>query len=218
MPGKSNIHRRIWYFRKRNARRIYVYIKLAVFLAVLILIMGYIQGVLMPYMIEISSDRTKAIITSTVKNTVTGMLSDMKYQDLIIVGRDPRGYITSLETDYAKMSRLESRITDQLKEELSLLQDENMGIPMGMLLRIDALSCVGPGIRIKVKSCEVVETGFVSEYTGEGTDHTRHTIYASVKTKVEIAVPLYNKATEMTVKIPVAEETILKNVTDSQNE
>jgi sporulation protein YunB len=209
MHRRSTLYHRIWYIKKRKARRIRVYFKIFLLLSILILFLSYAQKRIIPYVADVSEAKTKAVITMTVNNIINeSFTGDIKYEDLVSVSKDNSGHITSIETNMAQMNKLSDKISNVLKERLDNLKNEKINVPFGVLLGNN----LGPDIHIKVQSDGAVETEFKSEFSSSGINQTKHTIFAQIKTRIYIVLPLFRKETEVVLNIPFAETVIVGNV------
>ncbi|GAE89842.1 sporulation protein YunB [Acetivibrio straminisolvens] len=212
MRRKTNLYRRLWYW-KRSRARFNTYIIIAIIIIVLALIIAFAEGRIRRSIMEISEHRTKAIINRTVSRAVNDNFHDnVNYDEIVIINRDENDRIDSIQTDIVKLNRIYSDLSLDIQNRLSELKDERISIPLGAVFGDSLFAASGPRINVKVIPTGSVETDFKSEFVSAGINQTKHRIYLEVKTIVGIAVPFTAKKTEITTSIPVAETVIIGDV------
>jgi len=207
------LYHRLWYIKRRNIKKTRVLIRLAAIFIILAVFANYADKRLSPYLEEISQLKAQTIVTDTVSKVVAETFSDyVTYDDIVVISRDRAGNITSIRTDVVKLNKLSAKISQDIGQRLSRLHKDKISIPLGTLLGIPILAASGPELHMDVMPYGSVEADFKSEFSSEGINQTRHTIYLLVKAKVSVTVPLFSKNTEVTAAIPVAETVIVGKV------
>lgn len=215
MIRNSTLYHRIWYVKRRNARKIRIYLRVVSIFIILGLLVSYANKNILPSLAVISEFKAKSMLTSTVNNEVQKIFNgDINYEDMVNVYRDSNGNISSIETNMARLNILSSTISASIQERLYKIQKESVAIPFGTLTGNSIFSGTGPALYIKIYPMGTVETDFISEFTGQEINQTKHSIYLQVKTYMRICAPLMNKTIEFTTSIPVAETVILGKVPD----
>lgn len=215
MFRNSILYHRLWYIKRRNTKRVRIYLRLAAIFIILTLLVSYANKKLLPYLVELSEFKAESIISAAVINTVDEIFSgNINYNDLVVLSRDKNGSITSIETNVVKLNRLTSMISRGIQEKLIQFSKDRISIPFGTLSGSAILAGIGPDLHVDIKPCGSVETDFRSEFTSEGINQTRHRIYITVRTKVSIVVPLFSKKSEVAASIPIAETVIVGSVPD----
>lgn len=213
MIRSSVTYRRLWHFRRRNARPLHRYcllIILSIFLAAAI---TYINSTLSPYAMQFTEAKTRTLVTESINSVINEEFGGkVKYTDLSIIKRDDKNRISSIEVNTVKLNEIAIKITSQLQDKLSLCRDEKVAVPIGALTGIPIFSAEGPDVYIKVLPIGKVDVEFVSEFSSVGSNQTRHRIYLDVKTRVSLTAPLIKKESNIISSIPVTETIILGNI------
>ena len=213
MIRSSTAYRRLWHYRRRNAKPLHRYCLILTVLFVLVAVAAYTNNTLSPYVMQITEIKTRTLVTETINRTIGEEFGGkVKYSDLSIIKRDDKNRITSIEVNTVKLNEMAARITSQLQNKLSTLQEEKVAVPIGALTGIPIFSAEGPDVYIKILPAGKVDVEFVSEFSSIGSNQTRHRIYLEVNTRVGLAVPMVKKETNIISSIPVAETVILGNV------
>jgi sporulation protein YunB len=213
MLRNSVLYHRFWYVKKRNSKRAKMLMRLAAIIIILSALISYANDKTFPYLMEISQIKAEKMITEAMVKTVEGLFpKDMEYRDIVKLGKDKKGNVTSIETDMVKLNKLSGQISQGIHETLNQLQKDRISVPAGALLGITVLATSGPDIYIGVQPYGVADVDFKSEFTKEGINQTRHRIFLQVKTKVKLWVPLLNKESEVVANIPIAETVIVGKV------
>ncbi|NLP13724.1 MAG: sporulation protein YunB [Clostridium sp.] len=212
MRKRTNNYRRLWYL-KRNRKRLRLYIVLAAIFIFIVVFIFLAESKIRHSVIEISEHKTKSIINNVVSNAVNENFPDsINYEDIIIINRDERNRINSIQTDIVRLNKIFANLSLDIQENLSELKNQRISIPIGVIFGNSVFSAEGPNIGVKVIPSGSVETDFKSEFTSAGINQTRHRIYLEVKTMVGIVIPFTKKNTEIITCIPVAETVIIGDV------
>ena len=212
MRRKTNLYRRLWHL-KRSRRRLKAYIIIAIIIITLFLIIALVEGRIRRNIVEISEYRTKSIINHAVSKAVNENFYDnINYEEIVIINRGENDRINSIQTDIVKLNRIYADLSLDIQDRLLDLRDERISIPLGTVFGDSLFAASGPKINVKVIPTGSVETDCKSEFVSAGINQTRHRIYLEVKTCVGIVVPLMDKKTEITTRIPVAETVIIGDV------
>lgn len=213
MFRNSTMYRRMWYVRKRNARRISIYFRLFTIMSIFVLLVSYATNRLLPSVIKISEHRARSLMSSAIHDILRDTYGEeMQYDQLAIVSRDAEGKITSVQADIQKTNLLAARISQSIEQRLAAAGRERISIPFGALFGSSVIAGSGPPIYVSILPVGSVETVFHSEFTSQGINQTRHSISLQVKTCVGIVAPLIKKDIEIVTIVPVAETIIVGRV------
>lgn len=216
MFRRSMLYHRLWYIKRRNAKKAGILLRLACIFIIMVLLVTYTNNKLLPNYINLAETRVKSLITIMVNDVINETFSgSIKYDDLVNVSKDNNGEITSIETNIIRLNILFSDITSDIQKRLEYLDRETISMPFGALLGNSIFAGVGPNLYINVRMYGNVETDFKSEFKSEGINQTKHTLYLYIKTKTSIKGFFTGKKTEITVLIPVAETVIIGKVPET---
>lgn len=207
------MYRRLWYARRRNARKLNIFFKLFLVLIILWLTVIYADNRLTPLLAEMSEQKARSMVSAVVTKVLDGPLSEsFKYDELVRLYRDENGNIHSVETDMIKLNRLTEAVSGYVKLELDTAEDRGVSVPLGALTGIDLFTSVGPIVYVDIRSFGTVQTEFGSDFSSEGNNRTRHNIYFTVKAELVIKSLFFNERTVVSEKIPVADTVIVGGV------
>jgi len=213
MIKNSILYHRLWYVKKRNAKRIHIYFRLLLILIIFATLIYYANKNLLPCLNAICEYRTKSIITDTVSKAIDEVFAgNATYEDFVIVNRDKSGRINSIETNVTKLNKLSARVSSSICSRLSLLERQKVSIPFGALLGNSVFSGMGPDLNIVIRPEGNIETSIKSEFHTAGINQTRHVIYLQVHAQASVVTPLTRRKTEIVSSIPVAETVIVGTV------
>lgn len=219
MIRNTMLYHRFWYVRKRNSSKIRIFTRLFLFILTLTIIMTYAEKKIIPYLVDVSEVKAKAYITKTVNNVVSRELIDNKeFEDIIILSKDKNNRVILVQTNTLKINRISSRLSSRVMEELSKTDNENIAIPLGMLLGNHLFESTGPEFNFKIHTYGNVETDFKSEFHSVGVNQTRHAIYLQVKTRIDLAAPFMEKEIDTVTKILVSDTIIVGEMPSLYNE
>jgi len=209
MIRNSILYRRLWYIRRRNAKRIHIFSKLIVIFVILVIITSFMEKKLLPSLINVSEIKTQEIITLAANKAIVAEYPNkIQYEDISSIERDQDGNIISVQLNEVKLNELSIRISSLIQSELYSLKGKYIKVPIGAISGNRILSSVGPNVRFSILPYGKVETKFRSEFTSEGENRTRHIIYLQVKACIEIEESFKRKIVELNTDIPVTEAII----------
>ncbi|MDF2523008.1 MAG: sporulation protein YunB, partial [Clostridiales bacterium] len=174
MARSSIAYRRLWYYRRRNAKPLHRYCMILTMLIILAAVTLYTNRTLSPYVIQITETKARTLVTETINSTISEEFGGkVKYTDLSIIKRDDKNRITSIEVNTVKLNEIAVKIASQMQNKLSAIQEEKVAIPLGALSGIPIFSAEGPDIYIKILPAGKVDVEFVSDFSSVGSNQTR---------------------------------------------
>jgi sporulation protein YunB len=213
MFKKNLIYHRLWYVKRRQARRLYTYTIILVVIIIFTLLISYAEKTTLPYLKEICEYKGNSIITMVINEAVgKEFRGNIKYEDIVKINKDANEHIVSIQTDVVKLNTLSSRLATEIQEKLSAMGKFYIDVPSGVLIGNPILAGIGPEMHIAVIPAGNVDTDFKSEFSSAGINQTRHRIFLQIKTRIGIMVPLIEKNCEVVNNIPVAETVIVGEI------
>jgi len=210
MIKNSILYHRLWYVKKRNARKATVYFRILLIFILFATFVYYANKNILPCLNTICEHKAKSIITRTVNETVQEVFSENAgYGDFVRINRDGSDRINFFETDVARLNKLSARLSADIRNKLDSLERQKVSIPFGALLGNSAFSGMGPELRMAIQTARDIETAFQSEFFTAGMNQTRHILYLRVHIEASVHAPLVQRKIDVTSVIPVAETVIV---------
>ena len=215
MLRNSILYRRLWYAKRRNAKKLNIFLRLSVVIIILTLLVSYIDRKIVPYMMDVSEAKARTMVTDAINRAVDEVFSESRdHSDLLLMSRDRFGGISSIETDVSKINRLSSEFSASLQDELNGVEKLGISIPLGVLLGSPIFAGTGPELYISLKPCGNIETDIKSEFESAISNQTIHRMYLHVSARIDIIAPLARRNIEISRTVPVAETVIVANDPD----
>lgn len=196
--------------RKRKRKRIF----LRVFFALIILIpiiFFYNKKVLkgiVTYSQESIASQTKNSINSAIKFCLT----DVEYVDLVNLQKDSQGNVSYLTINSLKINQLSKNVVEYSKIIIDEQLKKGVNIPILTFTGITFLSGYGKEVNYKILSIGSVKSDFLSEFTSQGINQTKHSIYVNVNVEVKLILPFSNEKIVIDDKILITESILLGKV------
>lgn len=137
------------------------------------------------------------------------------YVDLMTVVLDEGGRVAMMQANTARMNELATLAALKVQNNLDMIADAGISIPLGAALGLRLLAGSGPRVRVRVVPAGAVTTEFLSEFTSAGINQTRHKIYLQMNATVQMVIPTGTKIAEVAAHVPVAESIIVGQVPES---
>ncbi len=197
-------------------RRKYKFIAIVItILLIFILVYILIETGLKPTIIAMSEAKVEYIAVLAMNNAVRKVLgSDTKYTDLINVLTDADGKTTMVQANTMKITEIASKTSSIAQDEIQVLGEEGIYIPLGALTKSRILSGVGPNIHVKIIPIGSVNIDYVTEFEHAGINQTRHKIYLVMNAQVRVVVPLGSDVVQVSTRVPITETIIVGDVPD----
>ncbi len=217
MFRNSILYRRLWYARRRNAKKLNIFFKLTVVVTILALLVSYIDRKIVPYIMDISEAKARNMVTDAINRAVDEVFSESRdHSEFLLMSRDRFGGITSIEADVSKINRLSSEFSASLQNELNRVEKIGISVPLGVLLGSPVFAGVGPELYMSLKPCGNIETDIRSEFESSVSNQTIHRMYLHVNAKIDIIAPIARRKIEISRTVPVAETVIVAGTPDIQ--
>jgi sporulation protein YunB len=157
--------------------------------------------------------RAHQLATETINRVLyETVLSDVSYEDLVLVHKDRDDHVTMMQADTVRISRIVTEAGVEIKKALRNIEKESFSIPIGQIFGLDLLASRGPLLNV-----QVIPLGTVNVYTSEvfeqaGINQTKHTLCLNVEAEIRIAIPLVQETAHVTAKLPIVENIIVGQV------
>lgn len=198
---------RLWYAKKRNARRVRNYFFLFILLAIFTFFLYSVQTVLIPRLAAAVEFRISLNAADLIKRTVYQEFGDrLKAENILDIQKNDVGRIVSVRTDTVGLNELTAAISGRLEERLQLLEKKPVKVAFGILTGREGLSDLLPGIPVKIMPVGDVKSAILTESAKPFENQIKYTTVLQVTAGFEILLPLNTEYYELVSDIPIAEQ------------
>ena len=185
-------------------------------LALVLLVFGFI------YLRSTYRDVIRELAETQVKNTTSDLTNDaiakqiedgvVQYDRIVYFEKDLDGRITALKTNIGEVNRLKTDILNIINDEILVLDNSDIGIPLGSLFLPELLSGRGPAIPVHILSIRNSDATFQSNFTQAGINQTLHQVTMEVSIDVSVLVLGQTDSFTLESQVVVAETVIVGQV------
>lgn len=151
-------------------------------------------------------------------NTVCDAVEDSlerlnySYSDLAVVRYSDVGDVQAIETDTLKINKMKSMISKQVEDDIEVIRDNEVKIPLGAFTYITVLSNYGPEIPVNFSIVGAVNSEIISTFESAGINQTIHHIKLIVTTKIMTTSLDYSGDIVFTTDFELAQTVIIGTV------
>ena len=158
--------------------------------------------------------QSKVLATRIINDAVYSELEDesVNYGDLVTIVYNSDNSISSIESNMVNINRIKARITKSVNDELSCLDEHDLGISLGTVSGFEFFYNQGPLIPIKVQPEGYVEATLISSFESAGINQTLHRIIVEIKTEISAIIPGYTSSATVETQYVMAETVIVGSV------
>ncbi len=181
------------------------------FALLLILLLSAALG---PVLTELAGAEVERQVTEILNRAVECTLDSegVAYADLVAVEKDQQGRVTLLSVDTVKLNSLRVQILEQMLEEVGELDSSALGVPLGALTGLPALSGWGPSVPVRVYAAAVPAAEFSNAFTAQGVNQTLHQIFLDMTVEVTLLLPGGKGNTSVSARVCLAETLLVGGV------
>lgn len=207
--------------QKYNQRKLKKKYKFLIFLSVLIflfvIILKYAEFRLQPIVRSMAVETARSIGARVISEAINEEIeaSNISYNDLISFEKDINGNIAALKTDIIMINRLKSKLSIEILNRLSEIENIDIYIPIGNLINGEFLAGRGPRLEIKILPVGSVSTNISNVFTSSGINQTRHQIMLDVRVTLTAIMTFVTQSTDIATSICISETVIIGNVPDT---
>ncbi|HIQ82105.1 MAG TPA: sporulation protein YunB [Candidatus Pullichristensenella stercorigallinarum] len=143
------------------------------------------------------------------------MHKSLDYEDLVDVHYDENGGASMLSANTILMNRIAADAAIAAQENIDLLADEGIVLPLGSALGSGIFSGKGPRVRFEILPVGTVKTTFVTEFESAGINQTRHKISLEATASVRIVLPSGARTVSVQASALMAESILIGEVPQS---
>ncbi|MDE6261465.1 MAG: sporulation protein YunB [Oscillospiraceae bacterium] len=203
------------YLRREGPLTILVPVLAALVLAWLIL--HTLNGRLRPVLEAAASSRATNLMGQAIDTAVDNCLqeNDMNYADFVTMETDSAGKVTSLTSNTAANSRFKRQVVEAVARQLSTLDSDALGVPLGTLTNQPLLTGAGPKVRVKVDSVGEVTADYTNSFTSAGVNQTLHRVCLDITATIYLFLPGEVLPVTVSSSVCVAETVIVGETPDT---
>ena len=162
---------------------------------------------------------------TSVMNTTSDLTNDaiarqiaegnIAYDRIVYFEKDLDGRITALKTNMGEINRLKTDVLKIINDEIMMLDNSDIGVPLGSLFLPEVFSGRGPAIPVHILSIRNSDATFVSSFSQAGINQTLHRLNMEVMVDVAVLVLGETSGFTMSSQVVVAETIIVGQVPDT---
>ena len=187
-------------------------------LLIIISIYSYyiIEKNIKPTILAMSEINARLIATQAINEAVRSKIITDSFNQLIDYKTDNNGRISLIQANSAQMTKLAAETSIEILNEIKEIGITDLKIPMSSIFGSQLFANTGPVISVNIRPAGSVNVDFFTDFEEAGINQTRLKIYLTVKTDVQIVVPLGSNKIDVTTHIPVSETIIVSEVSEGK--
>lgn len=198
--------------KKKRIRCLLICFSIILVMSIGILI--YFDKVVNPIIVTTCESKIKMLTSSSINSSITQVISDDIYNELVDVTEDEQGNIKMIQANAVRINSLSKEIS-----KLALLKIEGMGeqgipIPFGTFTGMPIFMGKGPDVLVKVTPIGTMDCLFKSEFIQAGINQTLHRIYLEVSSNVNLVLPIFKDKVKTFTQVIICESVIIGQVPD----
>lgn len=189
-----------------SGSKYFILIGFIIFIAVFIVVQ--LNNKILPSAIAIShlqaQNKSNIVIDTAVKNSIAEM--NIKSSDFIIDNNDSK--ITSFSANTILINELCSTVSENIVKEIEKIKDENIEVPLGVVMGLDTLANIGPNITFNLREQGAADVDYETAFNAVGINQTNFKIWINVKIMIQIVNPLRQETISMQRKLMLVDTVI----------
>lgn len=181
-----------------------------------VLIQG-LNGRLYPVLEAKASSQATNLMTQAIDIAVDNCLQEnnLTYGDFVTITTDSVGKVTSLTSNTAANGRFKRQVVEAVTRQLSNLDSDALGVPLGTLTGQPLLLGAGPSVRVNVDSVGGVTADYANSFTSAGINQTLHRVCLEISATVYLFLPGEILPVSVSSSVCVAETVIVGETPDT---
>lgn len=176
----------------------------------------YIAQVVRPSIASVGEIKAKSMISQTVNEVIKNTFADgMKSTELLDIQKDDGGRVTLVQANSAAMAELSYALAGKIQDQIRLMKEEEVLVPIGTILGSPILSQTGPRVKVKVLPLGTTKIDFKTELEEAGINQTKYKVYLQVVNQAKVLVPFTVNDIKVETVLLVAEAVILGEMPDT---
>ena len=190
-----------------------VFIFFCAFVIFITLILLFFTNCVKPIMVKSSEAQARSSTSRAVNSAVQTVINESNvYDDLIEITTNQEGKIVFIQVKSLMVNKLAKEVGKVAGQNLDLIKNQGVSIPLGTLSGIGFLVGVGPEITFHIMAIPTIHSKFSSEFTSAGINQTNHRIYLNIQTDVELILPTATKSIVVNSHILICEAILVGEI------
>lgn len=201
-------------FSRRFSRGQQAFVKLSVVAVLIFALFAYSASRMRPVIAVLARSEAREFVIRAINDAISDEIErgSLDYSQLVTLETDSNGNVRALTTNAAMINILQTRISDNVVDNVENVIDANMGVPIGNAIGGMMMSGRGPRVPVRIPSVTNVETRFSNDFSAAGINQTRHVIMLEIVVEVTVVVPGDMQVTLVETQVPIAETVIVGSV------
>ena len=176
-----------------------------------------VSAALGPVLTDLAGAEVERQVTAILNRAVERTLDaeGVAYADLVSMEKDQQGRVTLLSVNTVKLNALRVEILDQVLDEVGALDAAALGVPLGALTGLPALSGWGPSVPVRVYAAAVPAAEFTNAFTAQGVNQTLHQIFLDMTVEVTLLLPGGKGDAAVSARVCLAETLLVGEVPET---
>ena len=181
--------------------------KTAVFLII------YLTYYVNPKIVESSEAQIKSLaITEINKSVKMVTITPDLYNNLIKISYNNDGDITMINSNSFMVNQISTAIIEKTQQNLNLMGEQGIKIPLGNFSGITFLSNLGPNITIRMTPIGSTQTKIKSNFTSKGINQTLHSLFLNIICEIKVILPIKSINLKIENEVLIAESVIVGKI------
>ncbi len=164
----------------------------------------------------IAEANMRSITTVAVNDAIYYTLSDgVRYEDLVTVEKDGAGNVVSLTSNPLQINRIARDAAYMSQQNLQRMSESGVEVPLGAFTGVEAWAGFGPKINMKIIPISNVACRFVSDFSAQGVNQTKHSIYLEIVADISIVMPSGTSNFASLTEVLICESVLLGKVPET---
>lgn len=204
--------------KKAKNKRLGLKAKALVCLGVLFLIFVaaflHLTLIVGPLVVEVSHAQVDSVATTAISDAIYKVMLEQnyKYDDFIEIKYNNSGDVSSIAAKSIELNKFARELSTEAQIELDSITELGINVPLGTFTGINALSGVGPKVKVRIMPIGSVITSFSSSFTSSGINQTKHALYIDVNITISVILPLTTKHIDFITQVLICENIIVGKV------
>ncbi len=187
---------------------------LGAFLFILLTVFLFFNFIVGPLVVEVSRAQVDSVATTAISDAIYKVIKDngYEYEDFVDVKYNASNEVTSIAAKPIVLNNFARELSTEAQIELDGITELGISVPLGTFSGINALSGIGPKVKVRIMPIGSVITSFSSDFTSAGINQTRHSLYIDVNITISVILPLVTKNVDFVTQVLICENIIVGKV------
>ena len=189
---------------------------LGVILFILIAAFLHFTFIVGPLVVEVSRAQVDSVATTAISDAIYKVMMEQNYayDDFIDVKYNTAGDVSSIAAKSIELNKFARELSTEAQIELDGITELGISVPLGTFSGINALSGVGPKVKVRIMPIGSVITSFTSSFESAAINQTKHSLYIDVNITISVILPLTTKNIDFITQVLICENIIVGKVPD----